>query len=49
MDYAIVRDHAGNWLVTKGATQKPVAVFYAHNVPDCVAKRRAEKFIEAIT
>jgi len=47
--YAIVRDPAGHWLVTTGAQQKPVALFYAHNVSDHVARRRAERFVEAMT
>ena len=43
--YKIMRDIGGHFLVTAGETQKPVALFYAHNVSDRVARRRAERFI----
>lgn len=46
--FRIIRDGAGHWLVTSGSTFKPVAVFYAHNVPCHVARNRAEKFIKAM-
>lgn len=46
--YTIKRDCGGHWLVSIGETEKPVALFYAHNVPDHIARRRAEKFIKAI-
>lgn len=45
--YSITRDGAGHWLVSSGPTGKPVAVFYAHNVPDHIAWKRAERFIRA--
>ena len=48
MGYNLTRDYAGHWLVTKGPNGKPVAVFYTHNVPSYVGKRRAEKFIKAM-
>jgi hypothetical protein len=48
MVYKITRDAAGHWLVASGPTERPVAVFYAHNVPDRVARARAEKFVEAM-
>ncbi len=48
MAYTITRDQNGHWLVEKGPTGKPVAVFYAHNVPDHIARNRAEKFIKAM-
>lgn len=38
------RDVSGHWLVSSD-DGKPVALFYAHNVQDHIAKRRAEKFI----
>lgn len=44
--YTISRDASGHWLVSKGEARKPVALFYAHNAPDFVARRRAEKFIK---
>jgi len=47
--YTMSRDGAGHWLVAFGPTEKPVATFYAHNVPDYVARRRAERFIKAMT
>lgn len=48
MGLVLTRDPYGHWLVVKGKSQKPVAIFYAHNVPNYVARRRAEKFIKAM-
>lgn len=46
--YSIRRDTSGHWLVVKGNSEKPVALFYCHNVQDNIAKRRAEKFVKAM-
>jgi hypothetical protein len=46
--FRITKDAAGHWLVVSGPTEKPVAVFYAHNVPEHIAHKRAEKFIKAM-
>lgn len=48
MVHKITRDAAGHWLVAYGPTEKPIAVFYAHNAPVHVARKRAEKFVEAM-
>lgn len=46
--YIIKRD-GGHWLVASGSNEKPVALFYCHNVPDHIARRRAEKFVKAMS
>ena len=45
----IKRDGGSHWLVTSGASEKPVALFYGHNVSDQVARKRAARFVDSMS
>ena len=46
--YRVGLDGNGHWLVSYGQSGKPIALFYAHNVASYVARRRADRFVEAM-